>query len=144
MPPSGITGATFIDGRFYVAGQGGGPFQVWSIDLTTGARRLEIERTIVGQSEGLATASVKGGLLQWLIQPYNSENRPPTYSPKDATLLSFRPAAGTGVAPSLPPGGGVPIASRPKVALLRRSRATVLRRRGFTAQLSCRRPAARR
>ena len=28
VPPSGITGATFIDGRLYVAGQGGGPFRV--------------------------------------------------------------------------------------------------------------------
>ena len=59
-PPSGITGATFIGERLFVAGQGGGPFRVWSIDLATGARRLEIERRIVGESEGLVTASRQG------------------------------------------------------------------------------------
>ncbi len=137
VPPSGITGATFIDGRFYVAGQDGGPFRVWSIDLATGARRLEIERQIVGESEGLATASVKDGILQWLIQPYNTENKPPTYAPSNATLLSFRPTAATGVGPALPPGGGAPTTAKPTISLLRRSRATVLRRRGFAARLRC-------
>ena len=63
VPPSGITGATFIDGRLYVAGQGGGPFRVYSIDLADGSRRLEIERRIVGESEGLVTAALKGGTL---------------------------------------------------------------------------------
>ena len=99
VPPSGITGATFVDGRMFVAGQDGGTFRVWSIDLATGARRLEIERTIVGESEGLVTASLKGGTLSWLIQPFNPEQKPPTYSPDKATLLSFR-AAGGGPAPA--------------------------------------------
>ena len=92
VPPSGITGATFVGERMFVAGQGGGPFRVWSIDLATGARRLEIERRIVGESEGLVTASLKGGTLSWLIQPFNDEQKPPTYSPDKATLLSFRAA----------------------------------------------------
>ena len=96
VPPSGITGATFIDGRLYVAGQGGGPFRVYSIDLATGAHRLEIERRIVGESEGLVTASVKGGTLHWLIQPFNPEQRPPTYGRDHATLLSFGPAGPRG------------------------------------------------
>src|SRR4051795_12035988 len=61
VPPSGITGATFVGDRMFVAGQDGGPFRVWSIDLTTGRRQLEIERQIVGESEGLVTASLKGG-----------------------------------------------------------------------------------
>ena len=121
VPPSGITGATFIHGRLYVAGQGGGPFRVYSIDLADGSRRLEIERRIVGESEGLVTAAVKGGTLNWLIQPFNTENRLPTYSPDHATLLSFRPVAGRS----------------PGVRLLRRSRLAVLRRGGFTAVLRC-------
>ena len=86
VPPSGITGATFIDGRLYVAGQGGGPFRVWSIDLADGSRRLEIERTIVGESEGLVTARIKDGTLSWLIQPFDPGGGKPTYDPDSATL----------------------------------------------------------
>jgi hypothetical protein len=122
VPPSGITGATFVGDRMFVAGQDGGPFRVWSIDLATGQRRLEIEREIVGESEGLVTASLKGGTLHWLIQPFTTEPRPPTYGPGHATLLSFRRTGGT---------------ARPSVRLLRRSRATVLRRRGFAAAVRC-------
>jgi hypothetical protein len=91
VPPTGITGATFRGRRLYVAGQDGDLFQVWSIDLTTGARRLEIERTIVGESEGLDTVRALGGLLHWQIQPYN-EQGPPTYPPLNGTLLHFAPA----------------------------------------------------
>jgi hypothetical protein len=138
VPPSGITGATFVGQRLYVAGQGGGPFRVWSIDLATGARRLEIERRIVGESEGLVTASLKGGTLHWLIQPYNDEQRPPTYGPDHATLLSFRPTGGGGPAPAVPrPGAGADRTLAPSVRLLRRSRRTILRRRGFAAAVRC-------
>src|SRR2546423_11989706 len=62
VPPSGITGAAFEGERLLVAGQdGGGPFQVWSIDLTTGVRELQIERTIIGESEGIDTVDALGG-----------------------------------------------------------------------------------
>ena len=123
VPPSGITGATFVGERMFVAGQGGGPFRVWSIDLATGARRLEIERRIVGESEGLVTASLKGGTLSWLIQPFTDEQKPPTYSPDKATLLSFRarPAAG---------------AAAPRL-LRALAASTVLRRDGFAAAVRC-------
>jgi hypothetical protein len=130
VPPSGITGATFLGDRLFVAGQGGGPFRVWSIDLESGARRLEIERRIVGESEGLVTAALAGGTLHWLIQPFNDEQKPPTYSADKATLLSFR-AAGGGSTPS---GRG---AGSPGVRLLRRSRSTVLRHNGFAAAVRC-------
>jgi len=93
VPPSGITGATFHNGRLLVAGQDGDRFQVWSIDLATGARQPEIERTIVGESEGLDEADALGGLLHWQIQPYNAEGVP-TYPPLNGTLLHFVPAAG--------------------------------------------------
>jgi hypothetical protein len=99
VPPSGITGAAFEGDRLLVAGQDGGPFQVWSIDLTTGARELQIERTIVGESEGIDTADVLGGHLHWLIQPYNEQNIP-TYGVTNGTVLHFVPATG---APAAPP-----------------------------------------
>lgn len=91
VPPSGITGATFYGNRLFVAGQGGGPFQVWSIDLDTGARQLEIEREIVGESEGLDVVDALGGVLHWQIQPYNEEG-PPTYGFANGTLLHFVPS----------------------------------------------------
>ena len=37
--------------------------------------------------------AVKGGTLNWLVQPFNTENRPPTYGPDHATLLSLRPGS---------------------------------------------------
>ena len=139
VPPSGITGATFIGDRMFVAGQGGGPFRVWSIDLETGERRLEIERTIVGESEGLVTTDLKDGTLHWLIQPFNDEQKPPTYSPDHATLVSFGPpGSGGGAAPSPPASGdGSGGARSPLVWLLKRSRATVLARSGFAAAVLC-------
>jgi hypothetical protein len=141
VPPSGITGATFVGGRLFVAGQGGGPFRIWSIDLTTGARVLESEREIVGESEGLATASVNGGTLQWLIPPFDPQGRPPTYGAGHSTLLSFRPGPPDPPPPAVPVAPAAtpspPPAGSPRVRLLKRSRATVLRRRRFAVRVSC-------
>jgi hypothetical protein len=69
VPPSGITGATFYKGRLLLAGQRGGPFRVWSVDLADASRRLEIEKTVVGESEGLDIVTTLGGKLHWLITP---------------------------------------------------------------------------
>jgi hypothetical protein len=94
-PPSGVTGAAFFHGRFYVAGQDAPEgFQVWSIDLDTGARQLEIERQVVGESEGIDFFDALGGQLHWLIQPYNTENVP-TYGFANGTILHFTPKDGT-------------------------------------------------
>jgi hypothetical protein len=114
VPPSGITGATFEGERLLVAGQdGGGPFQVWSIDLTTGARQLEIERTVVGESEGLDTADVLGAHLHWLIQPYNEQSIP-TYGVTNGTLLNFVPhPAGAPPAQEPPPCCAPPADQQP-------------------------------
>ena len=90
VPPSGVTGATFYGGRLFLAGSQGDTFQVWSVDPTTGSRQLEIERTVVGESEGLDTFKAAGGVLHWLIGPYNTEG-PPTYGTDHATLLHFKP-----------------------------------------------------
>jgi hypothetical protein len=89
VPPIGITGATFYQGRLFVAGQGVGGFQVWSIDTTTGARRLEIERDFRGESEGLDVVRALGGLLHWQIQPFS---RMPTFGIGGGALLHFVPA----------------------------------------------------
>jgi hypothetical protein len=91
VPPTGISGATFYGNRLFVAGQDGSLFQVWSIDLETGARQLEIERQIVGESEGLDVVDALGGVLHWQIQPYN-EQGPPTYGIANGTLLHFVPS----------------------------------------------------
>jgi hypothetical protein len=69
VPPSGITGATFYKGRLFLAGQRGGPFRVWSVDLSDGSRRLEIEKPIFGESEGLDIVKARDGKLHWLITP---------------------------------------------------------------------------
>src|SRR3954464_1479738 len=98
VPPTGTTRTTFAGGRMLGAGQDGDTFRVYSIDLATGARELEIERQIVGESEGLVPGAVGGGRIGWLVQPFSEQGTPPTYSPDHATLLSFAPRRGA-VAP---------------------------------------------
>jgi hypothetical protein len=91
VPPSGITGATFYKGRLLLAGQTGGPFRIWSIDTRNGKRRLEIERFIVGESEGLDIARIRGGLLHWIVTPSLTSGRSPTYGVGHSALMHFRP-----------------------------------------------------
>jgi hypothetical protein len=86
VPPSGITGATFYGGRLFVAGQGTGAFQIWSIDVTTGVRQLEVERNYSGESEGLDVVSALGGILHWQIQPFS---RMPTFGIGGGALVHF-------------------------------------------------------
>jgi hypothetical protein len=93
VPPTGITGAAFVGDRLYVAGQDDTLFEVWSIDLATGERRLEIERHYFGESEGLDSIRALGGLLHWIVTPADPQQRPPTYPTN--VLLHFAPAAGT-------------------------------------------------
>ena len=80
VPPSGITGAVFVDGRLFVAGQDGGPFRVWSIDLATGTRRLEIERAIVGSPRGSRARPSRAGRCSGSSSPStpSSARRPTT------------------------------------------------------------------
>ena len=100
VPPSGITGAAFRDGRLYVAGQDNPlAFQVWSIDLATGERRLEIERAIVGESEGIDFFSALGGELHWIVAPYNTKAPPSEGPAHTSTLLNFAPR-GAGARPT--------------------------------------------
>jgi hypothetical protein len=71
VPPSGVTGAVFRDGRLLLAGETGGVHQVWSVDPDTGERRLELEMNICGESEGLDAIPTLGGELHWLIAPFD-------------------------------------------------------------------------
>jgi hypothetical protein len=104
VPPSGITGAAFVGSRLYVAGtEGDTTFQVWSIDLRDGSRRLEIEREVVGESEGLVSADVLGGILHWIITPFSTTGRPPTYGSAGNQLLSFVPNAARRIELSVAP-----------------------------------------
>ena len=126
-PPSGVTGAAFHRGKFYVAGQDAPEgFQVWSIDLDTGARQLEIERRIVGESEGLDFFEGLGGTLHWMIQPYNDENVP-TYGVANGTILHFVPA---GEAPTTPVSRPAKVRLSAAPRHVRAGRSVVLR---FTA-----------
>ena len=86
-----VTGATFYRGRLLVAEYRIDRFRVWRIDTTTGRRRLEIERKIAGESEGLATARLYGGVLHWQVMPV-SPGLTPTYGSGRGALLTFRPA----------------------------------------------------
>jgi hypothetical protein len=91
VPPSGITGGTFYGGRLFLAGQDNGPFSVWSVDVDTGTRRLEIQHDIRGESEGLDTFVGLGGVLHWQIEPYSFPG-PPTYGSDGGALVHFVPA----------------------------------------------------
>ena len=124
VPPTGITGAAFRGGRLYVAGQNQNPWQVWSIDLATGERRLEIEKRVVGESEGIDFVGVRGGELHWMVMPYNQEG-PPTYGVSQGTLLHFVPTAAGGG----PSGGGGPGGSAERLRLSVRPRRPVAGRR---------------
>jgi hypothetical protein len=98
VPPTGVTGAAFYGERLLLAGQDDHRFQVWSIDLATGARELEIERTISGESEGLDMVDTLGGALHWIVTPLDPAGRPPTYPPPGNALLHFAP---TGTLPRM-------------------------------------------
>jgi hypothetical protein len=90
VPPSGVTGAVFRRGRLLLAGQAGGVSQVWSVNPDTGARRLELELRICGESEGLDVIRTLGGELHWLIAP-SAPGCSLTFGPTSA-LLHFIPA----------------------------------------------------
>ena len=93
VPPSGITGAAFLNGRLLLAGQDTGPLQMWAVDPRTGARRLEAQLHVAGESEGLDVIDDGHGLVHWIVTPFDPRGRPPTYGVGHSELLSFVPAA---------------------------------------------------
>jgi hypothetical protein len=91
VPPSGVTGAAFHRGRLFLAGARGTTYQVWSVDVRLGTRRLELELPRVqGEAEGLHSVRLMNGRLHWLIAPLAIR---PTFPPSVA-LLHFTPAHG--------------------------------------------------
>jgi hypothetical protein len=90
VPPTGVTGAVFDSGRLLLAGESSGTYQVWAVDPRSGARRLELELEICGESEGLDTIATLGGELHWLIAPFDP-GCSLTFGPSSA-LLHFIPA----------------------------------------------------
>ena len=92
VPPSGVTGAAFRNGRLFLAGAQGTTYQIWSVDLATGARRLEVElKNVQGEAEGLHVTRLLGGTLHFLIAPLAAK---PTFPPTVA-LLHFTPSVGS-------------------------------------------------
>ena len=62
-----------------------GTYQIWSIDTDRGTRRLELETSLCGESEGLDTIHTLGGRLHWLIAPFDPGCEL-TYGPSGALL----------------------------------------------------------
>ncbi len=49
---------------------------------------------MIGESEGLEVVDALGGVLHWLITPFQTGGRPPTYG-RTSALVHFVPAPGT-------------------------------------------------
>jgi hypothetical protein len=90
VPPTGVTGAVFRNGRLLLAGESGGTYQVWAVNTDDGRRRLEIEMQVCGESEGLDTIPTLGGELHWLIALSDPRGCQLTFGPGNA-LLHFVP-----------------------------------------------------
>jgi hypothetical protein len=90
VPPTGVTGAVFRDGRLLLAGEANGVYQVWAVDTASGERRLELQMSICGESEGLDVIHTLGGELHWLIGPFDP-GCSLSFGPTSA-LLHFMPA----------------------------------------------------
>lgn len=86
VPPNGITGAAFYKHDLMLASARGRLLQIWSVDLSDGSRELEIEKTFVGESEGLDVVKVLDGELHWLVTPFQSGGLPPTYGNTSALV----------------------------------------------------------
>lgn len=89
VPPTGVTGAVFRHGRLLLAGESNGTYQVWAVDPRNGERRLELEMSICGESEGLDVIPTLGGELHWLIAPFDPGCEL-TFGPSSALLHFVR------------------------------------------------------
>lgn len=104
VPPSGVTGAAFVDGRLFLAGEADKTLQVWSVDVSgaTPARQELALPGVAGEPEGIDLFDGRGGLLHWLISP-NGDNGPATYGAAHSELVSFVPAGEAKLALTLAP-----------------------------------------
>lgn len=92
VPPTGVTGAVFREGKLLLAGESNGVYQVWSVNTKTGARTLEIEMRICGESEGLDAMPTLNGNVHWLIAPFDPGCEL-TFGPTSALLHFLRAPA---------------------------------------------------
>jgi hypothetical protein len=92
VPPTGVTGAVFWHHRLLLAGEDAGKYQVWAVNPRNGKRRLELEMSICGESEGLDVSPTLGGKLHWLIAPFDPGCQL-TFGPSSA-LLHFARSPG--------------------------------------------------
>lgn len=90
-PPHGITGAVFVGKRLFAATNvTKSNLRVVSINMTTGGRRIEVEKNIAnGESEGLDTFEALGGTLHWLVQ--RSISGLPGFAYGNGLLINFVP-----------------------------------------------------
>src|SRR4051794_22632943 len=89
VPPSGITGAVFVGGRLFLAGDIDGQLQVRSVDLSAApppCGEFESPASDRGESEGLDLLDMRGGTLPWL---WSSAAAEPTYGNGHTELLTF-------------------------------------------------------
>ncbi|HKE16556.1 MAG TPA: hypothetical protein VKB80_16905 [Kofleriaceae bacterium] len=90
VPPSGVTGAVFYRSRLMLAGQDTGVMEIWSVDVGTGTRRLELRLPGVrAESEGLDILRARGGVLHWLLSPFPPGGGRPTFGTGHSELLTF-------------------------------------------------------
>lgn len=84
VPPGGITGATMLGGRLFVANQDGTTVSIFSIDTTTGQRQLEVQRppTAGDESEGLDFSGFNNGVLHLNIARGVSFGKLASYLPR--------------------------------------------------------------
>jgi len=91
VPRSGITGAVFVDGRLFLAGEADKVLQIASVDLKTGKSRVELTLPDVhAEPEGLDLLDNGGGYLHFLLSPFG-DNGDPTYGQGHSELVSFLP-----------------------------------------------------
>lgn len=104
VPPHGITGAAFYNGRLFLASNVDNlELQIWSVDIATGARRLEIERPYRGEPEGVSAFTGLGGVLHAMILPaFGVAN--PTFGPSNGALVQFAPAGTVRLRLAVKPG----------------------------------------
>jgi hypothetical protein len=121
VPPSGVTGAAFYRGRLFLAGSQGTTYQVWSVNVTTGKRRRELElANVQGEAEGLTQVPLLGARLHFLVAPLASQ---PTFGPS-VGLLHFetRRWAGRGLKVTAGSPNASSLRPRVNVAVKRRGR----------------------
>jgi hypothetical protein len=83
-----VGGAVVYGGRIFLSTQVDSVDQIVSVDTTTGASRVEVERPGTAEPEGLDVGSYLGGVLHWEIVPGGglSSTQLLSFVPKGARL----------------------------------------------------------